>query len=63
METLTLALGDRSYPIHVGRSLLERSDLLLPLLHQKKVAIVSNTTVAPLYLRKLADPLLRAGVE
>jgi 3-dehydroquinate synthase len=63
METLTLALGDRSYPIHVGRSLLERPDLLLPSLRQKKVAIVSNTTVAPLYLRILADPLLQAGVD
>ncbi|EXI75857.1 MAG TPA: 3-dehydroquinate synthase [Candidatus Accumulibacter phosphatis] len=63
METLTLALGDRAYPIHVGRSLLERAELLLPSLRQNKVAIVSNTTVAPLYLRKLADPLLQAGVE
>jgi 3-dehydroquinate synthase len=63
METLTLALADRSYPIHVGRSLLASPELLLPSLRQKKVAIVSNTTVAPLYLRKLADPLLRGGVE
>jgi 3-dehydroquinate synthase len=63
METLTVALGDRSYPIHVGPALIERSDLLLPFLRQPKVAIVSNGTVAPLYLPRLAGSLRRAGVE
>jgi 3-dehydroquinate synthase len=63
METLTVALGDRSYPIHVGPALIERSDLLLPFLRQPKAAIVSNGTVAPLYLQRLAGSLRRAGVE
>jgi 3-dehydroquinate synthase len=63
METLTVALGDRSYPIHVGPALIERSDLLLPFLRQPKAAIVSNGTVAPLYLHRLAGSLRRAGVE
>lgn len=61
MKTLTVALGDRSYPIHVGRGLIERAELLI--LRQPKAAIVSNVTVAPLYLQRLADPLRRAGVE
>ncbi|TMQ76990.1 3-dehydroquinate synthase [Candidatus Accumulibacter phosphatis] len=61
METLTVALGDRSYPIHVGQGLIERAELLV--LRQPKAAIVSNVTVAPLYLQRLADPLRRAGVE
>jgi 3-dehydroquinate synthetase len=63
METLTVALGDRSYPIYVGPALLERAELLLPFLRQPKAAIVTNSTVAPLYLQRLADPLRRAGVE
>lgn len=62
METLNVALGDRAYPIHIGRGLLERSELLLPVLRQPKVAIVTNTTVAPLYLDQLAGGLRRAGV-
>ncbi|HCZ14337.1 MAG TPA: 3-dehydroquinate synthase [Candidatus Accumulibacter sp.] len=63
MKTLTVALGERSYPIHVGRGLLDRGELLLPLLRQPKVAIVTNTTVAPLYLERLAKPLRDAAVE
>jgi 3-dehydroquinate synthase len=63
METLTLALGDRSYPIHVGRDLLGRAELLLPALRQNRAAIVSNVTVAPLYLQRLRDSLEKAGVE
>ena len=63
MQTLTVALGDRSYPIHIGRDLLSRPDLILPHLQRKQVAVVSNTTVAPLYLEKLAQPLRDAGVS
>jgi 3-dehydroquinate synthetase len=46
-----------------GRALIERGDLLLPFLRQPKVAIVSNGTVAPLYLRRLSESLRRAGIE
>ncbi|MDR2875412.1 MAG: 3-dehydroquinate synthase [Methylobacillus sp.] len=63
MQTLTVELGDRAYPIHIGQNLLARADLILPHLKRKQVAIVSNTTVAPLYLEKLAEPLREAGVE
>ena len=61
METLTVALGDRAYPIHIGRALLDRVDLLLPFLRQPRVAIVTNVTVAPLYLQQLADTLRQVG--
>ena len=63
METLNVALGERAYPINIGRGLLARSELLLPYLRQRKVAIVTNATVAPLYLAQLATPLRNAGVE
>jgi 3-dehydroquinate synthase len=62
MQTLNVALGDRSYPIHIGLDLLYKSELILPHLKGKQVAIVTNTTVAPLYLEKLAQPLRVAGV-
>src|SRR5438876_8812843 len=63
MQTLGVALGERSYPIHIGTGLLDRTDLVLPCLAQKKVAVVTNTTVAPLFMERLAGALVRGGVE
>ena len=63
MQTLNVALGDRAYPIHIGCGLLSQTDLILPHLKRNNVAIVTNTTVAPLYLEKLAKPLREAGVS
>ena len=48
METLNVALGERSYPIHIGRGLVTRADLLLGHIARKKVAVVTNETIAPL---------------
>ena len=50
MQTLTVGLGERSYPIHIGSGLLGRAELLQPALPNKRAAIVTNTTVAPLHL-------------
>ncbi len=63
MQTLNVALGDRAYPIHIGRGLLSQPELILQYLKRKQVAIITNTTVAPLYLEKLAKPLRDAGVD
>ncbi len=62
MPTLTVDLGDRSYPIHIGPGLLDRAELIVPHLAQKRVMVVTNTTVAPLYLARLTATLERAGV-
>ncbi len=63
MQTLSVALGERSYPVHIGTGLLDRADLLVPLLAQKKAAIVTNSTVAPLYLERVAGMLAREDIE
>lgn len=63
MQTLKVELADRSYPIHIGQNLISNADLLLPHLKRKHVAIVTNTTVAPLYLDKLSNTLQNAGVK
>jgi len=63
MQSLTVQLGDRSYPIHIAPGILTRADLLLPHLKQKRVVVVTNTTVAPLYLASLAGALEVAGVR
>ncbi len=62
MQTLNVALGDRAYPIHIGSGLIQNAELILPHLKRKQVAIVTNTTVAPLYFEKLAKSLCEAGI-
>src|SRR4030067_1622621 len=63
MQTLTVGLGERSYPIHIGSGRLARAELLHPALPRKRAAIVTNTTVAPLYLEKLRQTLQSIGVS
>jgi len=67
IESIEVALDtlpeNRSYSIHIGQGLLSRMDLLLPHLPGKKAAIVTNTTIAPLYLEKLRSALAEHHVE
>lgn len=58
MRTLTVDLGERGYPIYIGAGLLARTDLFKAHLAGRQVAIVTNETVAPLYLKKLEASLL-----
>jgi 3-dehydroquinate synthase len=53
MQTLTVSLADRSYPIHIGSGLLARAERYAPFIAGKTVAIVTNDTVAPLYLSRV----------
>jgi len=62
MRTLSVDLGDRSYPIHIGAGLLGQPELILPHLAQRRVMVVTNTTVAPLYLAQLTTTLEAGGV-
>jgi 3-dehydroquinate synthase len=62
MQTLTVNLGERAYPILIGHGLLGRAELILPHLPQRQVAIITNTTVGPLYLERLSQPLQAQGV-
>ncbi len=63
MQTLTVGLAERSYPIQIGTDLLTNAELLKAYLPRKRAAIVTNTTVAPLYLEKLQNTLRTIGVE
>lgn len=49
MQTLNVELGSRSYPIYIG-SHLDVATLLGPYIKGRQIMIVTNTTVAPLYL-------------
>jgi 3-dehydroquinate synthase len=63
MRTLNVALGDRAYDIHIGPGLLGQPDQMTGIFTSRHVAIVTNSVVAPLYLRQLAEPLRAAGVR
>lgn len=58
---MTVPLGERSYPIHIGEGLLQDAGWLGGLLPARKVAVVSNEIVAPLHAG--AIHAARAGAE
>ncbi|MBK8016376.1 MAG: 3-dehydroquinate synthase [Betaproteobacteria bacterium] len=62
MLTTVVGLGDRAYPIHIGAGLLAKPELVLPHLPQKRVAVVTNDTIAPIYLEQFTGALQAAGV-
>jgi 3-dehydroquinate synthase len=63
VRTLQVALGERSYPIHVGPGLLhEAGALLAPLLPQPRAIVVTNPVVAAHWLGALRASLSAAGV-
>ncbi len=57
MKTVTIDLGDRSYPIFIGTNLLDNSALFLPYINSRRVFIISNEIVAPLYLEQVKKTL------
>lgn len=57
LRTLEVDLGERSYPIFIGTGLLDRANFLAPYIRGRQVMVVSNETVAPLYLEKLLPAL------
>ncbi len=64
METLTVNLGDRSYSIHIGENVLSRAGEFLQQAHLRgKVAVVTNPTVAQLYLDSVHAGLTKSGFE
>jgi 3-dehydroquinate synthase len=52
MKILSVDLGERSYPIFIGENLMADASLLAPYVKGRQVMIVTNETVAPLYLEK-----------
>jgi 3-dehydroquinate synthase len=63
MKTLTVSLGERSYPIYIGENLLSQADLLTRHIKSTQVVIVTNETIAPLYLQKVQQHLSAYQVE
>jgi len=63
IQTLNVELAERSYPIYIGSGLLSQAELLTPYLAQKQAVVITNTTVAPLYLDTLRSTLQKAEIS
>ncbi|MEZ6964312.1 3-dehydroquinate synthase [Aeromonas sp. S9(2024)] len=63
MERLKVELGERSYPIEIAAGLLQRPEVLASAIKGKRVMIVTNTVVAPLYLERVSALLSDFQVE
>ena len=63
MRTLEVALGARSYPIHIGRGLLDGGSLVRPFLKTTRAHIVTNDVVGPIYLGRFREALEAVGVQ
>ena len=57
MRELRVELGDNSYPIYIGDGLLRDAGMLKRYIKTKQVLVVTNTTVAPLYLDQVMQGL------
>ena len=57
MKTLEVALGNRSYPIYIGSDLLGQTELYRRHIKSRQVIVVTNETIAPLYLPKVLKSL------
>ncbi|HEY8157285.1 MAG TPA: 3-dehydroquinate synthase [Methylobacter sp.] len=63
MKKLLVELGDRSYPIYIGSGLLSQSELFIKHIKSKQVVVVTNETIAPLYLNAVVKNLQGYVVE
>ncbi|SAK85211.1 3-dehydroquinate synthase [Caballeronia hypogeia] len=59
--TVSVELGERAYPIHIGAGLIGRTELFAPHIKGASVAIVTNTTIDPLYGHQLRAALAPFG--
>jgi 3-dehydroquinate synthase len=57
VETIDVALGDRSYPVWIGHGLLGDGARWRAMIRGRHVLVLSNTTVAPLYLGRVTQAL------
>ncbi len=62
-KSLQVDLDQRAYPIHIGAGVLQQNDLLAATIKAKKVAVVTNTVVAALYLQDLTARLSALGKQ
>ncbi|QHP82065.1 3-dehydroquinate synthase [Pectobacterium carotovorum] len=63
MERITVTLGERSYPITIAAGLFDDSASFMPLKAGEQAMLVTNQTLAPLYLDRVRGVLENSGVH
>ena len=64
MPMITVPLGERTYPIHIGSGMLDcLGTHVLEMLGEIAVAVVTDDNVAPLYLQRAVTSLENAGLR
>ncbi len=63
MKELRVELNEKAYPIYIGSNLLTQKELLRKHINSKQVLIVTNTTIAPLYLDSLVEGLAEFEIQ
>lgn len=63
MERITVTLGERSYPITIASGLFEEPASFLPLKAGDQAMLVTNETLAPIYLDRVRHALEQTGVR
>ncbi len=63
MKQLRVELKEKSYPIYIGSGLLQDKEILLKHIKSKQILVVTNTTIAPLYLDRVINSLSGFQVE
>ena len=63
MKVIEVDLGERSYPIYIGDSILSDQALINKYITSNQVLIVMNENIAPLYLQKIESHLNNLDYE
>ncbi|CAI5467405.1 unnamed protein product [Closterium sp. Yama58-4] len=63
LTVVDVDLGDRSYPIYIGVGILDRGDLLCRHVKGRRVLVVTNETIAPLYLERTIAALTHGNPQ
>lgn len=63
MRTVDVNLPEHSYPIYIGEGVMEQASLWQDFLSGDRALVVTNVTVAPLYLQRVTKALQKAGVH
>ena len=63
MQTVQVSLADRPYPIHIGPALIGNAEVLAPFVQGTKVVVVTNATLAPLFLAQVREAAVALGKQ
>jgi 3-dehydroquinate synthase len=63
MQTVQVSLADRTYPIHIGPDLIGNAAVIAPFIGGSAVAIVTNETLAPLFLPPVRAAMAALGKQ